>query len=216
MRFFSNGTNAEHHNGNAAPTTQSPTTMANHLSGLSETCNRIRTLTIASVGAGKVFNNVIAPVEPVAAIDDDGSGSSQSSGSTNTTPTKVRTDGAQTVQVQPMLVRKTPKFPSRERHLAIRRKKNIPKTAPLPWTLPVNKNNNNTGNRGNRNDVNGNTNASTCCCTDINDHVHVESSVFQTNASVASPTTFVANGEYFNEVVVDDIATDLCEHSCQK
>ncbi|KAL9700944.1 hypothetical protein quinque_004385 [Culex quinquefasciatus] len=32
------------------------------------------------------------------------------------------------VQVQPVLIRKTPKFPSRERHLAIRRKKSSPGT----------------------------------------------------------------------------------------
>lgn len=31
-----------------------------------------------------------------------------------------------TVRVEPMIVRKTPKFPSRERHMAIRRKKSIP------------------------------------------------------------------------------------------
>uniref|UniRef100_A0A182JFC2 Uncharacterized protein n=1 Tax=Anopheles atroparvus TaxID=41427 RepID=A0A182JFC2_ANOAO len=31
-----------------------------------------------------------------------------------------------TVEVQPVLIRKTPKFPSRERHLAIRRKHRVP------------------------------------------------------------------------------------------
>lgn len=31
-----------------------------------------------------------------------------------------------TVQVHPVIVRKTPKFPSRERHLAIKRKKSVP------------------------------------------------------------------------------------------
>uniref|UniRef100_A0A182NH08 Uncharacterized protein n=1 Tax=Anopheles dirus TaxID=7168 RepID=A0A182NH08_9DIPT len=31
-----------------------------------------------------------------------------------------------TIEVQPVLIRKTPKFPSRERHLAIRRKNRVP------------------------------------------------------------------------------------------
>lgn len=38
----------------------------------------------------------------------------------------INTDGAiipKAIQVQPKIVRKTPKFPSRERHMAIRRKK---------------------------------------------------------------------------------------------
>lgn len=43
-------------------------------------------------------------------------------------PTK-KTDGAiipKAIQVQPKFIRKTPKFPSRERHMAIRRKKPAP------------------------------------------------------------------------------------------
>uniref|UniRef100_A0A182R2Q0 Uncharacterized protein n=1 Tax=Anopheles funestus TaxID=62324 RepID=A0A182R2Q0_ANOFN len=31
-----------------------------------------------------------------------------------------------TIEVQPLMIRKTPKFPSRERHLAIRRKNRVP------------------------------------------------------------------------------------------
>uniref|UniRef100_A0A182PJV2 Uncharacterized protein n=1 Tax=Anopheles epiroticus TaxID=199890 RepID=A0A182PJV2_9DIPT len=31
-----------------------------------------------------------------------------------------------TIEVQPVMIRKTPKFPSRERHLAIRRKNRVP------------------------------------------------------------------------------------------
>uniref|UniRef100_A0A182WAQ0 Uncharacterized protein n=1 Tax=Anopheles minimus TaxID=112268 RepID=A0A182WAQ0_9DIPT len=31
-----------------------------------------------------------------------------------------------TIEVQPVVIRKTPKFPSRERHLAIRRKNRVP------------------------------------------------------------------------------------------
>ncbi|XP_052873802.1 uncharacterized protein LOC128279121 [Anopheles cruzii] len=42
-----------------------------------------------------------------------------------------------TVEVQPVVIRKTPKFPSRERHLAIRRKNRVPPPAPgLPELSP--------------------------------------------------------------------------------
>uniref|UniRef100_A0A182YSD6 CARMIL C-terminal domain-containing protein n=1 Tax=Anopheles stephensi TaxID=30069 RepID=A0A182YSD6_ANOST len=37
--------------------------------------------------------------------------------------------GAATIEVQPVVIRKTPKFPSRERHLAIRRKNRVPPAA---------------------------------------------------------------------------------------
>lgn len=48
----------------------------------------------------------------------------------------LKTDGAivpKAIQVQPKFVRKTPKFPSRERHMAIRRKK-TPPTVKIPST----------------------------------------------------------------------------------
>lgn len=44
---------------------------------------------------------------------------------------QIATDGASTLQVYPVLVRKTPKFPSRERHMAIRRKKPTPTHQPV-------------------------------------------------------------------------------------
>uniref|UniRef100_A0A182FE71 Uncharacterized protein n=1 Tax=Anopheles albimanus TaxID=7167 RepID=A0A182FE71_ANOAL len=41
-----------------------------------------------------------------------------------------------TVEVQPVVVRKTPKFPSRERHLAIRRKNRVAPPTPMPELSP--------------------------------------------------------------------------------
>lgn len=88
--------------------------------------NRLHTA-ISTVG-GKIFNNTVAPTA-----------------STRTTQTPVPAprstiDGVAVAstpqQVQPVLVRKTPKFPSRERHMAIRRKK-TPALAPLPWIVPT-------------------------------------------------------------------------------
>lgn len=156
--------------GSDTPPTVEPSNAAiSHFAGFNETCNRLRAFTAATVsaGVGKVFNNAIAP----AIVD---AAPSQRRCNDKLSPCKT-TDGAQTVQVQPVLVRKTPKFPSRERHMAIRRKKGLPKVAPLPWTVSKTI----TGDSKRNN----NSNASTCCCMNKHDHVHVETSLFQSNST---------------------------------
>lgn len=91
-------------------------------------CANLCVITTGDVG--KAFKNIVSPVESTA----------------------MPIDGAQPIKVEPMLVRKTPKFPSRERHMAIRRKK-LPTLAPLPWSAP----------RA--------TSSSTCCCNNTQPHV---------------------------------------------
>lgn len=108
-------------------------------------CASLRAITTGDVG--KAFKNIVAPV------------ASRS----------MPTDGAQPLQVEPVLVRKTPKFPSRERHMAIRRKK-LPTLGPLPWSMP-----------------HSTTASSTCCCNNTQPHVdNAKSSQSQLWASIST------------------------------
>lgn len=65
---------------------------------------------------------------------DAGDRNNQSSSNTTTNSSEPDDNAAaerldSTVEVRPITIRKTPKFPSRERHLAIRRKKSSPSNA---------------------------------------------------------------------------------------
>lgn len=136
MRFLANATSSSIENGTMDEQHQHNDTDNRSNNGDSNgKC--ARSPTIAMTDVGKAFNNVVAP-------DKNGQ--------------PIAIDGVGTVQVQPVLVRKTPKFPSRERHMAIRRKK-LPTSAPLPWSQP----------RG----------TSTCCCNHTSAHVDHTNSIKQ-------------------------------------
>lgn len=137
MRFFASKSVEEnggypdhnsHENGNGNDTNDIDNEAGNASNPFNRNYNRIQTA-ITTVG-GKIFNNAVVPTSTA---------TTKKIASVMPVPApRSIIDGVAiaSTQVQPVLVRKTPKFPSRERHMAIRRKK-TPSLAPLPWIVPT-------------------------------------------------------------------------------